>query len=369
MHTRTTASWSTQTFNNTGFSFKNSPTTLSKSHIKLPNLKTLPSRGKHDNSFNFFSTRAVDRNEEINNDTITSPDALLKLTKYQGHRTARWDTFCEGIYKPHYKDENTYRMARAKASLAEFLKCKEKLNNATGKDERDLESKLYNISESILNFYNISLNIMTHTTSDSHLELTSIKSRGEVVRVFLTLIPELVKFPYSFYARIDLISLNFCGGVSILQIGSRKIAEKRLFNGIFPVENLRSEEQILNHFYKILTYLVKTIEPDFDQKLTRVAMITKSRTMLMNSTNLFISESIRKKKDSGSLEEQSKLFRMLIHKPQSILHSASETISYKGEKLKKILENVDSDGIDHQFWTQLGYHPLQDTLNHIEEDE
>jgi len=372
MHTRTAASWSPQAFNNTGFSFKNG-TSFSSSlsrppRIKLPHLKTLPPRNNN-NSFNFFSTRAVDKNEVITSDTINSPDTLLKLTKYQGHRTARWDTFCDGIYKPHYKDENTYRVARVKEQLGEFLKYKLKLNHATGRDERDIEAKLYSISEAILNFYNISLNIMTNNSADSHLEFIAIKSRSEVVRVFLTLIPELCKFPYSFYSKIDLISLSFCGSVAILQQNSRKLAEKRIFNGIFPVGNLRSEEQVQNHFYKILTYLIKTIEPDFDKKLTRVAMITKSRTMLMNSTNFIVNESIKKKKDSGSFDEQSKLLKTLICKPTGILHNASETIAYKGAKLKGILETVDSDGIDQDFWSQLGYNPLDGSLHDIEEVE
>jgi len=119
----------------------------------------------------------------------------------------------------------------------------------------------------------------------------------------------------------------------------------------FSLNKLKTEEDILETFYKIVFYHLKEKIPGFDNNWAKVYIKT-SKMKMHTSMGVIVSESTKFKTDS--FEEQSKLFRELILSPNSALKHESNLVRTKAFRLKDCIESIDTDGIHESWWKKRG---------------
>jgi hypothetical protein len=102
---------------------------------------------------------------------------------------------------------------------------------------------LIGYGEKILGLYNINIIYVTFPKVDSLMKLDTMNDRDSLQGCFKAIIPELVKFPYSFLRKVGLLTITFTNSVLIYKSSESSAANKKIFRGIFPISKLTGPKE------------------------------------------------------------------------------------------------------------------------------
>lgn len=325
-------------------------------------------------SKNFFTTTLREETEEIIEDDISTPvhTSLTRDLSSKMPKTLPELNRPNSTFKSELSEENTQRGNRALHYLTEFkslMKDQEHHLDTNGvyrerRSNINLRDRLLRLCENVLNVYNIQLKIAEMTSQDSLMKVEKVKDRFILARYLELIIQEMCKFPYSFFKKLGLSVLTFCQDYELYKEPNNPMVSKKVFGGMFAINKLGNEENVVNQFYKILFYHLKTQLPDLDSQWSKVYIRT-SKTIMHISMNMIVTQSTKPKKNF--FEEQCRLFKEVILAPNNVLKHESNMVRMKAYKLKNSMEGIDPDGITEAWWKKRGLNLIVGSLDHIRE--
>lgn len=80
------------------------------------------------------------------------------------------------------------------------------------------------------------------------------------------IIPEITKFPYTFFKKLGCRMISFCSSFEFFKGKNRQslFLKKRYHNALFSLENDNTPEKALIQFYKIINILIVNNREAFD---------------------------------------------------------------------------------------------------------
>jgi len=225
----------------------------------------------------------------------------------------------------------------------------------------DLRDRIIRTSENILDLYNIRLNVVNNGTIDSLIAVDPVKDRFAYAKFLQTVVQEISRFPYSFYKKIGLSMITVCQKIQLFKDRKDPIVKRKLLSGMFILDHLSNENEIINTFYKVLFFYLKDQIPDLDTHWAKV-YTKKSRAFMNSSTNVIITQCTKVK---DYYEDQYPLFKNMVRNPNATLKNESNIVRIKCFKLKDSMEKIDPDGINLAWWRQQGFNMIVGSLDHI----
>jgi hypothetical protein len=245
-------------------------------------------------------------------------------------------------------EENALRRDQMILALKDFLPLKVDPNEMTynqRKMQTVLRENVIQLAEKITGLYNISCIYTTFPRIDSILKLDTMNDRDGLAHCFKSIIPELIKFPYSFLKKICLLSLTFTNSILIFKPQEVNSINKKVFRGIFPISKLPTVKDRVMHFYKVLFYLIKTFFPNFDKEWQKLAPLEVD-DLLIGMFNVV-------KSSRNYFQEQVEAFYEFIQNPIIFTYSGDRKKENIGLRFKEILENLDPIGINDDWWKEM----------------
>lgn len=244
-------------------------------------------------------------------------------------------------------EENDLRRDQMILCLKDFLPLKvdpAEMTYAQRKMQTVLRENVIQLAEKITGLYNISCIYTTFPRIDSVLKLDTMNDRDSLAHCFKGIIPELVKFPYSFLKKIGLLSLTFTNSILIFKPSEQNTINKKIFRGIFPISKLTSQKDRVMHFYKCIFYLIKFFCPNLDKDWIKLAPLDVDELLIgMFQVN----------KARNLFQEQVEAFHDFMQNPISFTYSGDKKREYIGMKFKDILESLDPIGINNEWWKEM----------------
>jgi len=136
--------------------------------------------------------------------------------------------------------------------------------NRLPKNEIVNRERIIKLSEKILDLYNISFTYDTNSKTDSLMRVNSLLERDQIAFAYKVIIPEICKFPYTFIKSLEFPVLKFVTNINLYKPVTHPLIMKRLYKGLFPLDNLPSDEDKRIHFYRMLFYTIKSRSLAFD---------------------------------------------------------------------------------------------------------
>ena len=147
----------------------------------------------------------------------------------------------------------------------------------------EVNMRIIAISEKIFNLYGIQIGLMEVSKCDSLMEIREISlDRSPVAYCLKTLALLISGFSFSFIKRVGISSFKFCQDIYLLKPLQDSMVTARIYNGIFPLNKLETDEQITNHFFCVLAYHLQRLIPNFDRRWTELRKISPNKQRRLN---------------------------------------------------------------------------------------
>ena len=251
--------------------------------------------------------------------------------------------------KSELQEENSLRQMQVINVMKEFnkLRIRNKELNPTQlkKQQLNLRENIIALAEKVLSLYNITHLYITFPKIDSLLKLDTMNDRTSLAQLYRAVIPELCKFPYSFFKRLGLVNLTFADNCVVYKTSDPAMAQRKILRGVFPLAKLPEKEERILHFYKIILFLMKKRCPDFDQEWVRITPKPKNPNSVFG---VKVAE-----KPRNLFQEQVEVFRAFLQDPDDFLQSVIEYKKFQGLKFKEVMEMIDPVGINNIWWKEV----------------
>ena len=194
---------------------------------------------------------------------------------------------------------------------------------------------------------------------DTFTEITPVPDNDIVTYYLGVMIPEVAKFPFSFYARFKIMTFKFCGSVILKEEGRYNTGQKKYFNWYFMVEQQKTQEEIINHFLRVLCFNMLKDDAKFHDEWTKLNP-PKKRDLLEDPEERKANEGyINDRARDSILEDQFETFIRLLKYPCTTLKHPDEIVKKKAKLMKKKMQKFDEEGIDNKFWSDRAEEELE----------
>mmetsp|Transcript_32267 Transcript_32267/g.29110 ORF Transcript_32267/g.29110 Transcript_32267/m.29110 type:complete len:125 (+) Transcript_32267:390-764(+) len=113
--------------------------------------------------------------------------------------------------------------------------------------------------------YQIQLSMELKVQEDCVMKMIPIDEESKMVTYLGILIPELQRFPYSFYRALEVRQFNFVGKIELLNPERIETFKKRYYNWHMMVDSQRQPQEILDHFLRLICFAIVNKSPSFGE--------------------------------------------------------------------------------------------------------
>ncbi len=208
--------------------------------------------------------------------------------------------------------------------------------------EKRLYSQFFDLIEMIFQLYNIKFQVQTEEAQDSATIISPIINEEFLKRYIIILLPEITRLPPTIFKKFGITIFTFCQSIQLVKDEYREIYNKRLANGIFPIEECDSPDKIRNHLYKIICYHMNHHDEDFtkDWKSLNVKGFTYNKNRLFNKRLAgFLHQDCAK----SIMDDQSAILEILLSDNLLPLKKSDEIVKKKAKLIMRILLEIDTN--------------------------
>jgi hypothetical protein len=208
--------------------------------------------------------------------------------------------------------------------------------------EKRLYSQFFDLIEMIFQLYNIKFQVQTEEVQDSATIISPIVNEEFLKRYIIILLPEIVRLPPTIFKKFGITVFTFCQHIELVKGEYREIYNKRLANGVFPIEECDSPDKIRNHLYKIICYHMNHRDDDFtkDWKSLNVKGFTYHKNRPFNKRLAgFLHQDCAK----SIMDDQAAILEILLSDNLLPLKKSDEIVKKKAKIIMSILLEIDSN--------------------------
>lgn len=202
--------------------------------------------------------------------------------------------------------------------------------------------KITDTFDKLVSCYQFSYNFTLNHLKDSTFHIYPIDNEECVAKVMGILLPEIVRFPMSFYKKLEVRVFTFCSGISKLKNTDLARANKKLYSWLFVAKEPINPKAIKRHFYKTIWFNLKQCIPNLDDLWTKT-LPRKSDSMAMEllygQAKTYYLE-LDEQDWPDILEDQFETFCMFAENPAKNLGD-NQVLIKKVKLIRKALEGFD----------------------------
>jgi uncharacterized short protein YbdD (DUF466 family) len=256
-------------------------------------------------------------------------------------------------------EENTAREKKLMAIFKEFVGCQEYTNIVKHYKENPKQyspstvDELWRHTEEISALYNINMSIMTYSHFDSAARFEPIKDRKVMQLLLVCLIPEICKFPYSFYKKVGIRMLSFCLYSIVNNSAHQTLYLKKRWHGLFSLDTENNPERIIKHFYKVIAFHVVATDKNIEAKWKKINSpgfkYGASKAKYKELAEGFLSHEGMK----SMFEDQGEIMAALMVNYGNTVSHPDNIVREKAFLLRDMMNPLDKEGMTDEFWLGL----------------
>jgi hypothetical protein len=214
--------------------------------------------------------------------------------------------------------------------------------------------------DKILSLYQIEVDIPLIGTLDSVIEIDPAEDKDKIITYVGIILPELCKFPYTFYKALKVRKFTFCGNATPQDPSKPTTYMKKYYNWNFYVNKHIHPEDIKKHFYRQIWYNILRQNSDINEQwFNKFPVFQFDKTSFHAYNNeqpeiISVPGYLNVRCAENPLIDQFEIFYNLLANPEKMLNHLDKTIASKAMFVKNVLEEVDTEGISFGFWKALG---------------
>jgi len=207
--------------------------------------------------------------------------------------------------------------------------------------EKRLYSKFFDLTEMILQLYNVKFLVQTEEAQDSATFMIPITNEEFLKRYLLILLPEITRLPPTLFKKFGITFFTFCQEIHLVKEEYKELYTKRIANGVFPIEDCDSPSKIRHHFYKIICYHLNNLG-DFTKNWKSLNI----KNFVYNKNRIptqripgFLHQDCAK----SIMDDQSAILEILLSDNLLPLKNSDEIVKKKAKVIMSSLLEIDSN--------------------------